>query len=241
MKWFFTILSCFFSCVSFAKELPPLIDFHRSLPTWDSTPYNRTLDQPEALAFNTAPEIGAFIEYLVKEFSIETIVETGTYKGFTTAFFSSIGKEVHTIEVVEEIYQETKTALQDRSNITFHLGSSDIIMKNLLPKLESKPVLFYLDAHWYDNWPLREELEEISKTHHDNCVIVIDDFKVPGRKDIPYDKYKKNECSVDYIYEKLQKVFSDYAIHFVIPKNLQCRAKFVAYPKKWATATHQSD
>ena len=203
MKWFLTLLSCFFSFSSFAKELPPLIDFHRALPTWDASPYTRKLDSSEAYAFNTAPEIGAFIEHLVREFSIDTVVETGTFRGFSTAFFSTIGKEVHTIEVVEEIYQETKASLQDCSNITFHLGSSDIVMKELLPKLESKPVLFYLDAHWYDKWPLLQELEEISHTHHDNCVIVIDDFKVPGRKDIPYDKYKKNECSINYILLRL--------------------------------------
>ncbi|CCB89207.1 class I SAM-dependent methyltransferase [Simkania negevensis] len=239
MKSFLVLLSCLLSQALFAKELPPLIDFHRALPTWDATPHQRTLSHPENLAFNTAPEIGAFIEYLVKEFGIEIVVETGTYRGFTTAFFSTISKEVHTIEVVEEIYEETKGALKGRSNITFHLGSSDLVLKDLLPSLKSKPVLFYLDAHWYDKWPLRQELEEISKTHKDHCVIVIDDFKVPGRKDIPYDKYKKNECSIDYIYENLQKVFSDYAIHFVIPKNYTSRAKFIAYPKKWVTTTHQ--
>ena len=240
MKWIFTFFSFLTLCTA-AKELPTLIGFHRSLPTWDASPYNRTLDLPESFAFNTAPEIGAFIEHLAREFSIDTVIETGTFKGCSIAFFSMICKEVHTIEVVEEIYQETKTALQDRSNITFHFGSSDLVMKELLPKLKSKPVLFYLDAHWYDKWPLLQELEEISQTHHDNCMIVIDDFKVPGRKDISYDKYKKDECSINYMYGKLQKVFSDHVIHFVIPNKLEPRAKFVAYPKRWAKAIHQSN
>jgi len=242
MKFLLTFF-CFFSCFTlFAEQLPTLIDFNREQPTWDMTPYKRTLSDPEHQAFNYATEIGAFIEYLMDIFSIDTLVETGTYEGRTTAFFSMLGKQVHTIEVVQEIYEKTKDSLKDRSNITCYLGSSEKVLKDLLPSLQSKPLLFYLDAHWYDNWPLLHELEEISKTHYDNCIIVIDDFKVPGRKDIPYDKYKKQECSIDYIYSHLQKLFSEYTIHFVIPKNLKCRAKFVAYPKKWVSiTTHQSN
>ena len=64
-------------------------------------------------------------------------------------------------------------------------------------------------------------------------MIVIDDFKVPGRKDIPYDKYKQKEFSLEYIKEELKLVFSECEIHYIIPSNPMCRAKFVAWPKNW--------
>lgn len=233
-------LLLFFSLFCFqlsASLAPPVVDFNRTPPSFDATAYMRKLEGPAAAAFNWAPEIGAFLEHLLASHPVEAIVETGTFKGSTTAYLALLANQVHTIEVIEETYNFSKERLKDFSNITFHLGSSEVVMKDLLPKLEGKSTLFYLDAHWYENWPLLQELEEISKTHHDNCIVVIDDFKVPGRKDIGYDKYSKHECSIDYIYPKLKKIFSDYTIHFVIPKNLGSRAKFVAYPKKWAHST----
>jgi len=91
--------------------------------------------------------------------------------------------------------------------------------------------LFYLDAHWEDYWPLRDEIIEIGKTHYDNCVIVIDDCKVPGRHDIPFDQYKGKECSFEYIQDLLRFVFSGYEIDYLIPANVQNRAKLVIMPK----------
>jgi hypothetical protein len=118
-----------------------------------------------------------------------------------------------------------------------HLGDSVSILHSLLPKLIGKPVLFYLDAHGNGAWPLLGEIAEIGKTHKDNCIIVIDDFKVPGRDDIPYDYYKGNECSYEYIKNQLDEVFTEYAFTYLIPKRLSSRAKFVALPKKWLEIT----
>jgi len=221
------------------QEDPVCIDFGDSSPSWDVKPYSEVINQSPRLAFNGSRDIGAFVHYLIDEFEIESVVETGTYLGNTTAFFAQVSKDVHTVEVIEETYQSTKNKLKDFPNIAFHLGSSDAVLPKLLPKLASKRTLFYLDAHWYENWPLLKELEAIAQTHYDNCVVVIDDFKVPGRKDIPYDFYGKHECSLEYIFPKLTKVFSDFQIYLLIPKDKSNRAKFVAYPKSWTKSTHQ--
>jgi len=91
-----------------------------------------------------------------------------------------------------------------------------------------------LDAHWEQHWPLLDELRQIARTHKDNCIIVIDDFKVSGRSDIPYDFYAIDgghlECSLPYIKKDLDQVFSKYTIHYVIPKNLEMRAKLLVIP-----------
>ena len=42
------------------------------------------------------------------------------------------------------------------------------------------PTLFYLDAHWLEHLPLREEVELIT-ANFPRAVIVIDDFEVRGR------------------------------------------------------------
>ena len=183
--------------------------------------------------FNNAPEIGVFIDSLARDFGIDIAVETGTCLGGTTRFVSSCFKDVHTAEVSNEYFEGAKSNLKDCANVHCHLGSSDRVLKEILPSLKEKRVVFYLDAHWNQYWPLLDELEEIGKTHRDNCIIVIDDFKVPGRGDIEYDRYDPHECCYRYIKKKLDHVFSGYDYYYVIPKNIASRAKFVAIPKKW--------
>jgi hypothetical protein len=185
------------------------------------------------LEFNGAPEIGDFIQTLKNEYQIDVAIETGTYFGNTTRFLSSCFDEVHTIEISNEFYQKSAESLQDCKNVHCHLGSSEKVLHEKLPELKNKRILFYLDAHWNEFWPLLDELQEISQTHRDQCIIVIDDFKVPGRHDIFFDHYQSDECSYRYIKEKLDQIYSSYDYYYVIPKNLAARAKFVAIPKKW--------
>jgi hypothetical protein len=58
--------------------------------------------------------------------------------------------------------------------------------------------MFFLDAHWLDNWPLEEEMRIITEKIP-SAVILIDDFKVPGDSRFKYDKYKDKECSIELI------------------------------------------
>lgn len=184
--------------------------------------------------FNSAPEFGIFFEKLKNDFQISTAIETGTWEeGRTTKFFSYLFDKVHTIEFDDKIYEIAQSRLQSFANITCYHGSSEKILESLLPLLKNQRVLFYLDAHWYEPWPLLDELEMISRTHKDNCIVAIDDFKVPGRPDIAYDAYGSNECSFEYISNKLEKIFSDCDCFYLIPKNLNSRAKFVALPRNW--------
>jgi hypothetical protein len=191
-------------------------------------------EQVTSCPFNCASELSTFFAYVRDEYNIRTVVETGTFKGNTTAFFGSCFDTVHTIEIAPIFYEESSAYLKSFANVHCHFGSSPDVLNEILPSMSNEPVLFYLDAHWYEDWPLLNELAEISKTHKDNCIIVIDDFKVPGRKDIPYDTHGVNgiyEYSFEYVKNHLQEIFSEYTIHYLIPKHVQARAKFVAIPK----------
>jgi predicted O-methyltransferase YrrM len=182
-------------------------------------------------AFNTAPEFTMFILKLKKDYKISTVVETGTFVGNSTLAFSYIFDQVHTIEKVMKHYDNAVINFSSYSNVTVHQGSSEAVLKNILPSLASTTILFYLDAHWEKYFPLLDELEEISKTHKDNCIIVIDDIKVPGRKELRYCRAGKEECSYAYVKDNLDKVFTAYDAYYLIPKNAKSRAKFVAIPK----------
>ena len=184
-------------------------------------------------AFNEAPEMGLYLAGLAERFDVDTAFETGTSWGFTTIFLAHHFARVFTVEISKDTFPFSIRNLQPYSNVECHLGSSEKVLHQVLPTLAGKPVLFYLDAHWNEHWPLLEELKEISETHKNNCIIVIDDIKVPGRPDIPYDAYGKDECSYEYIHKELSQVFTEYTCFYLIPKKVPSRSKFVAYPKSW--------
>lgn len=215
-------------------SLPRVIDFGKFLPIENSRRVHDELQwELGCYAFNLAPEITPIFTFLAHEYEIDTVVETGTCDGNTSIALARVFPFVHTIEVVEASYLRVKEKFSHIPNIECHLGSSEIVLQEILPTIADKRALFYLDAHWDSFWPLLDELEEISKTHQDNCIIVIDDFKVPGRRDIYYDAYGEAECSFEYIKEKLDSVYSSYTYHYLIPKSTWSRAKFIAIPTKW--------
>jgi predicted O-methyltransferase YrrM len=235
MKQFFELIGFlgFLSCgFSVESNIPYVINFEKlqlgrkleaGMPPWQSGCH----------AFNRAAEIGSLLVYLKKIYPIDVAVETGTYEGGTTVFFSLLFDEVHTIEISTDQLNKTRKNLAELpfcSNTFCHLGSSDEVLKTLLPELKDKFILFYLDAHWNEHWPLLNELEEISKTHKDRCVIMIDDIKVPERNDIDYDRYGSHECSIEYVFDKISKIFTYFTVHYVIPRNKSSRAKCLILP-----------
>ena len=63
-------------------------------------------------------------------------------------------------------------------------GSSEIVLDDILNGGlgfdVNKSLLFYLDAHWNDYWPLKDELKLIKKYNLSDSKIIIHDFYVPG-------------------------------------------------------------
>ncbi len=154
-------LFLFFSFFSFAPTLKERVNFKKNPDQFAK--YSSPQLMEVSSAFNNAPELSSFFNYLKGKYHIDTAIETGTFKGGTTTLFGRLFDEVHTIEVLESAYQEAKETLKTHENIHCHLGSSEKVLRSLLPSVQGKPVLFYLDAHWEEHWPLLEELEEISK------------------------------------------------------------------------------
>jgi hypothetical protein len=79
--------------------------------------------------------------------------------------------------------------LQNIPNITFEHDDSRSFLKKLAnTKLSMKIVFIYLDSHWYDDLPLREEIEIICNGWR-HFVLMVDDFQVPGDSEYGYDEY----------------------------------------------------
>lgn len=251
-KFSFFFIVMFSTLFSEQPKFPKIIDFG-NFTLYESYFYDKhdtwTWQVSEAgyglglTAFNGAPELGAYFAFLKNTYNLDVVIETGTFQGDTTQFFARCFEEVHTIEIAEDAYKQAKAIFKDQPHVSCHFGSSEQVLREILPSLKDKTVIFYLDAHWNHYWPVFDELDEIGKTHKDNCIIVIDDFKVPGRHEIGFDGYEVDgiyyECSYESIRKHLTKVFTEYTIHYLIPKNIGSRAKFVAIPKKLETRNIQ--
>lgn len=137
---------------------------------------------------------------LHQKYHFACAVETGTFKGNTTVGLAKLCPKVFTIEVSPEFYAETTPRFAHYPNVTPLLGNSPEVLKQILPKLEY-PLFAYLDAHWGDYWPLRDELSVLLSVRQP-MVIMIHDFQVPGR-DFGYDAYQNQPCNLEYISDLL--------------------------------------
>jgi predicted O-methyltransferase YrrM len=159
--------------------------------------------------FNNDSVISETVVQLVKDMNIDCIIETGTYRGTTTAFLAETFPTlpVYTVEVEFKNYLQSEENLKEHKNVKMILGSSEKVLEDLVPTLKDKRILFYLDAHWEEYWPLLDEFEAIRKSCKDNCCIVIDDFKVPFRQ-FQHDGYKGQPLDLDYIEQKMNEVYT---------------------------------
>lgn len=154
-------------------------------------------------AFNGDDLLLARFAELVKEFDIKTIVETGTFEGKTTDALASLVPQVHTIEVNKNYQAKAKQNCKNK-NITFHLGSSVDVLPKIIGKLNNP--LFFLDAHWQKYCPLWDEIRIIGEAGL-KPVIIIHDFKVPGKGGFGFDKWNGKDISHANVKAAIDKVY----------------------------------
>jgi len=118
------------------------------------------------------------IESLITRFDIKRVVETGSYYGWSTKVFASLVESVDSIEIEPNYLEEAKKHLEGITNVNLHLGDSVAVMNEIVSENE-KNILFFLDAHWQEHWPILNELGVI-KNKKLKPVICIHDFFVPG-------------------------------------------------------------
>lgn len=130
-----------------------------------------------------------------EHFQIGAIIETGTKWGNTTSYLARTEIPVHSSELVRSSFLIAQERLKHFQHITlWNLDSREMLKKlTSLLRDSSKVYFFYLDAHWYEDLPLLEEIELIAKNWK-HFVILIDDFKVPGDSGYGYDDYGEDKA-----------------------------------------------
>jgi predicted O-methyltransferase YrrM len=168
---------------------------------------------------------------LIKEHDLKWVFETGTSCGNTTRAMARMFEKVYTIEVNENQYNTITPHLKDFANVTAFLGDSGRDLGMLIESLNlDGKGMFYLDSHWFDDFPLLKELDAISKSSvNGKAVIVIDDIEIPGV--VEGDKYGDVVLNLEYIEPHLKNTgVVSWQYHF--PELPQYRGKLIALPSK---------
>jgi hypothetical protein len=119
------------------------------------------------------------------------VVETGTFRGETAGFFArQLGVPVYTVETDVRSHYYARRRLRSLEKVHLFLGDSRAFLKQLArdARFPKKKILFYLDAHWARDLPLREEISIIASAWTES-VIVADDFQVPDDAGYGFDDY----------------------------------------------------
>ena len=151
---------------------------------------------------------------LVRAVPFNAIVETGTFRGVTTAFIAArTSAPIFTVESEPRFYHFARLNLKKHVKVQVTLGDSRAFLNGLVEN-EAVPkdkVFFYLDAHWNEDLPLQEEVRLIAD-NWSQVVIMIDDFEVPGDADYRFDDYGDGKrLSLDYLGSDL---LSQWRIYF---------------------------
>lgn len=148
----------------------------------------------------------AIVNELFQRISFTAAVETGTYMGQTTGYLaSSFHIPVHSSEIIPRYYHVSRRLLRDLPNVHLHCRDARAFLDEISRELarDSGPLFFYLDAHWYEDLPLVEEVRLIASRWTD-YVVLIDDFQVPGDPGYGFDRYGDRNLNLSLLAPALQ-------------------------------------
>jgi predicted O-methyltransferase YrrM len=152
-------------------------------------------------AFNGQKGRTAIMAAIVHTCGIEQVVETGTYRGASTAWFAKTGAPVSTVEKNRRFAHLARLQFADKPSIHPVEMDSVAFLQTLADKAEmtAKVTLFYLDAHWERRLPLGEEIRTVAGSFP-AAVMVVDDFRVEDDPDYGFDDYGPGKrLDLDYV------------------------------------------
>ena len=113
---------------------------------------------------------------------VKIFVETGTYLGDTSWAVRNTFREIHTVEMSEELYNEALKRFKNTRHVHLYQGNSEDILPSITSKITENAV-FFLDAHHSggvttkgnDNTPIVKEIKEIFKRERVGDIVIVDD------------------------------------------------------------------
>lgn len=98
------------------------------------------------------------IKQYAREFSVDTLIETGTYLGDMVHATKNTFSKIVTIELNKSLYERAKKKFAKFAYISIIEGSSVEALPGILTNI-TQPCLFWLDAHYSGGITTKGELE----------------------------------------------------------------------------------
>ncbi len=154
-----------------------------------------------------------------KDYPNYYFVETGTFDGYgiEQALKAGCFKEIHSIEIFPQFYNQARNKFKKFRNIFINEGNSKDKLWDIIKNMD-KPITFWLDAHAYpgkegeQNCPLIDELEQIKMHSIKTHTILIDDMSCCGT--IHFDYITKDD-----LIEKIKEINPNYKIKYIVGGN----------------------
>lgn len=137
---------------------------------------------------------------LINELSVDAFWETGSFMGDSSLLIAAqTGLPIYSCELNQQFFESACKILKPFGD-RIHICNQDsrAFLNDLIGAGMSGRPFIYLDAHWYDDLPLLEEIKSITSSGLD-FVVAVDDFKVPGDQGFSYDQYQGQPLDWEYI------------------------------------------
>ncbi len=136
-----------------------------------------------AVHFSIDPQL---VELLKQLLPLEVFVETGTFEGEAVQRIRPYFEEIHSVESSEKYFASASERFNKDPAIHLYLDDSPRFLRQLVPQLRNRSVLYWFDAHWCEadasagkssQCPLLQELESMDILNSQS-VILIDDARL---------------------------------------------------------------
>jgi hypothetical protein len=141
-------------------------------------------------AFNGQAERCAIFLEMLERLRPAAIIETGTYRGTSTEFMARhFTGPIHSCEIDRRCFLGSRRKLARFPQVEPARSDSRPFLRYVLARIKpAAPLVIYLDAHWWEDLPLAEEIAIILASDH-AAAIMIDDFEVPGDPGYTFDDF----------------------------------------------------
>lgn len=133
------------------------------------------------------------VRQYARKHSLQVLIETGTYLGDMVEATRTEFRQIHSIELDQELHRRAAQRFAAQANVTIMQGDSGEVLPRLLDSLTA-PALFWLDGHYSaditakgdKDTPIVSELRSIARHPVKGHVILIDDARCfNGTHDYP--------------------------------------------------------
>lgn len=162
--------------------------------------YRRGQRDPFGGPLNGQPMRRRLVESILGAVAFDRVVETGTYRGSTAEYLARLTRvPILTVELVDRYFLYATWRLRRFGHVAVVHGESVGFLRSLTASpMRDGTTFFYLDAHWEEHLPLREEIELIATWPR--WIALIDDFEVPDDPGYGFDDYGPDRrLALDYL------------------------------------------